>query len=138
MSLTLSDIDAVRRKTHNPIEVGELPNLIRLALRLRVPLVQLSTESLAHINARHPDISDFDLLLLPFVIRHGMILRERKKTNIILAVYQEPMSHRRFVAAMKIADASCQVWLDSFYRIKPGQTRKLMRKTDMLKPHYLK
>jgi hypothetical protein len=66
MSLTLSDIDAVRRKTHNPIEVGELPNLIRLALHLRVPLVQLSTESLAHINARHPDISDFDLLLLPF------------------------------------------------------------------------
>jgi len=135
MSVTLSDIDAVRSKARNPIPVGELPNLIRLALQIRVPLVQLSNESLAHIGKRHPDITDFDLLLLPFAIRHGMILRERKKTNVILAVYQEPLSHRRFVAVMKIADGGCQVWLDSFYRLKRRQTKTLMKKAELLKPH---
>jgi hypothetical protein len=135
MSLTLSDIDAVRRKTHDPIPVGELPNLIRLALHLRVPQVQLSHASLMHINEKHPDVTDFDLLLLPFAIRHGLILREIRKRNILLSCYQEPMSHRRFVAVMKIAAAECEVWLDSFYRTKPRQTKRLLQKCEKLKDH---
>lgn len=135
MSLTLDDIDALRRKKHDPIVVGELPNLIRLVLRLRVPLVHLSKHSLDHINQRHPEIADLDLLLLPFVLRHGMILRQTKKTKVLLAAYQQPMSHRRFLAVMKVVDKGSEVWLDSFYRTRPRETARLLRSSELLKSH---
>ena len=135
MSLTLSDIDDLRRKKHDPIVVGELPNIIRLALRLRVRLVHLSNQSLRHVTARHPDISDIDLLLLPFVIQHGLILQQQNKRNVILACYQQPMSHRRYLAAMKITDRGSEVWLDSYYRTRPRETARLLRRTEILKRH---
>jgi hypothetical protein len=135
MSLTLSDIDDLRRKKHDPIVVGELPNIIRLALRLRVPLVHFSHQSLKHVEQRHPDVRDLDLLLIPFVIRHGLILRQRRKRNVIIACYQQPMSHRRFLAAMKISDRGSEVWLDSFYRTRPRETARLLRGAEVLKHH---
>ncbi len=135
MSLTLDDIDALRRQLRNPIPVAELPHIIRMTLHIKVPLVHLSNESLAHIAKKHPDITDFELLLLPFVIRHGLILREKKKRHIIIASYQEPMSHRRYVAVMKIASRSCEVWLDSFHKTKPRQTASLLKRCEILKRH---
>ena len=135
MSVTFSDIDDLRRKKHDPIVVGELPNIIRLALRLRVPLVHLSNQSLQHIQARHQDISDLDLLLIPFVVRHGLILQQQNKRNVILACYQQPISHRRFLAAMKISAGGAEVWLDSFYRTRPRETARLLRRTEILKRH---
>ena len=135
MSLTLSDIDYLRRKVHDPIIVGELPNIIRLVLRLKVPVVHLSNHSLKHINKKHPDITDFDLLVLPFAIKHGLILREIRKRNVLLACYQPPMTHRRFVAVMKLASNGHEIWLDSFHRTAPSQTARLMRKAERLKNH---
>lgn len=135
MSLTLSDIDDLRRNRHDPIVVAELPNIMRLALRLRVPLVHLSNQSLRHIQARHPDITDLDLLLIPFVVRHGLILQMKNKRSIILACYQQPMSHRRYLAAMKVSSKGAEVWLDSFYRTRPRETARLMRKAEVLKRH---
>ena len=88
-----------------------------------------------HINKRHPDVSDFDLLIVPFAIRHGLILRERAKRNILLSCYQDPMSHKRYVAVMKVTSKQCEVWLDSFYRTAPRQTARLLKKTEKLKDH---
>lgn len=135
MSLTLADIGALRTQLYDPVAVGEFPNLIRVTLGLPVPIVYLSNQSLEHIAKRHPDVTDFDLLLLPFVIRHGLILRENKRPNIILAAYQVPMSQRRFVAVMKITGGKTEVWLSSFYRTKPSQTKQLLKKTKILKYH---
>jgi hypothetical protein len=135
MSLTLSDLDDLRRKTRDPIVVGELPNIVCLVLQLKIPLVHFSHHSLDHIKRKHPDISDFDLLLLPFVIKHGLILRERRKRNVLLACYQPPMTYKRFVAVMKIATNGYEIWLDSFHRTAPAQTARLMRKAEKLKNH---
>lgn len=135
MSLTLADLSALREKRRDPIPVGELPHLIKLALNLRVPIVHLSRESLAHIAKKHPDITDFDLLILPFAIGHGLLVREKSKKHIILASYNEPMSHRRFIAAMKVVERDCEVWLTSFYRTKPRQTKRMLSNAEILKRH---
>lgn len=135
MSLTLSDLEDLRRKERDPIVVGELPNVIRLALGLRVPLVHLSNQSLKHIKARHPDITDFELLLIPFVVQKGLILQQQNRPKVILACYQQPASHRRFLAAMKVSDRGTEVWLDSFYRTRLRETARLLRKANVLKKH---
>ncbi len=135
MALTLSDIHALREKFTDPIVVGELPDSIRVELGLRVPLVHLSAVSLKHINEKHPDVSDFDLLILPFAIQSGLILRETQKKHVLLACYQEPGSHRRFIAIMKVTARECEVWLDSFHRMKTRQTKRLLRRAEILKSH---
>ena len=134
MNLTLQDIHALRSGWRDPVTVGELPSTIRTLLGLRVPLVHFSKDSLLHVAKKHPDVSDFDLLILPFAIERGMIMRERKKPNVLLGVYQEPASHRRFVAVMKVA-AAHEVWLTSFHRAHRRQTAQWLRRCDLLRPH---
>lgn len=133
MIFTLEDLAALRGGERDPIPVGELPFVVAELLKLRVPIVHLSGQSLRHINNRHADISDFDMLLLPLVVRQGLILRERKKRNVILAVYRDETTTRTYVAAMKYTQRACEVWLDSFYRLKPKEIGRVRRKTEVLR-----
>lgn len=133
MSLTFADLDNLRRRVHDPIQIGELPNVIRVALNLRVPIVNFSKLTLDHINKKHPDITDTDLLLLPFVVRHGLILREKAKPSVLMAAYKDPMSDRHYLAAMKYTARACEVWLDSFYRTTPRKLKRTCRKCELLK-----
>ena len=135
MILTLGDIEALRMGLRSPIVVGELPFRIQTLLRLKVPNVYLSPSSLRHIKYRHPDIDDFDLLQLPFAIHSGLLLRENLKPNVLQACYQEPSSHRRFVAVMKIVSTGCEVWLQSFHRLKKRQTAQILKRSKILKTH---
>jgi hypothetical protein len=134
MSITLQDIHDLRSGWRNPINVAELPDSIRVALNLRVPQVHFSQETLTHIRQKHPDVSDFDLLLITPAVERGMIMRERRKPNILLAVYQEPASHRRFVAVMKVA-AVYEIWLTSFHRAHRRQTAQWLKQCDLLRQH---
>jgi hypothetical protein len=134
MSLTLQDIFDLRTGWRNPVNVGELPDAIRRLLGLRVPQVHFSRESFEHTQKKHPDLTDLDLLLIPFAVERGMILRERRKPNVLLGVYQEPTTHRRFVAVMKIA-AAHEVWLSSFHRAHRRQTGQWLKRCYLLRSH---
>lgn len=124
MGLVLQDIFDCRTGYRNPIIVGELPDALRVRLKLRVPQVHLSRESLLHIQKRHPDVSDFELPHVSNVIDRGTILQERAKPSIILSYSKDEESHRYYVAVMKIANAQCEVWLTSFHRTGQRQIRK--------------
>ena len=131
--LTLSDIDYLRRGVNNPIVVGELDEEIRRILNLRVPLVHLSRDSLRHINKRHSDICDYQLLHLPMVISKGKILRERDKPNTIIALRPDLASYRVYGAIMKVVERDCEIWLQSFYRVKHKQQGRWERRCSLLK-----
>ena len=120
MGLTLQDIHDCRVGYRNPIVVGELPESIRRRLKLRIPTVHLSRESLAHINQKHPDITDLDLPHIPHVIECGTLMQERAKPNIILSHCKDEESHRHYVTVMKIV-AGYELWLSSFYRVRDRQ-----------------
>jgi hypothetical protein len=85
MSFTLEDIQRLRSNWCDTVTVGELPPEPARAMGLHVPLVYLSKRSLDHINQRQRHVSDFDLLLAPFVFRHGLVIREQAKPNSYLA-----------------------------------------------------
>ncbi len=84
MMFTVDDLHRLRAG-HGPIVVAELPQIVADAMGFYVPLVYLSKESLGHINRRHPEVTDFDLITVPLVLRHGLILRETRRQNIYLA-----------------------------------------------------
>ena len=128
MILSLDDIDGLRRIREHVLKVGELRNDVRVALGLPLPDVHLSKPSLKHINEKHPDVTDFDLLHIPLAIRNGLLLREETKAAKLLAFYKVPEEERYFIAAFKLAQRGTEMWLDSFYRAKKNQHERLRRK----------
>ena len=136
MGVTLADINACRASWRGPIVVGELPNLVRVKLKLRVPLVHLSRDSLEHIGRRHPEIDDFELPIVSLIVERGMILQEKEKPNFLLAVGKDRDSHRKYVAVMKMTAGNLEVWLTSFHRTTDRQIRKWKRDNILLMPEH--
>ena len=135
MSLELSDINDLKQKNRNPIHVGSLPYAIAKKLELKNSNVYLSLDSYNHIKKKHKDISDFDLLLFPFVIQHGLLAVERDKPTIIMCSYLEPHMGKRYLASLKIAANKTEIWALSMYRAKAHQTKVILQRATMIKSH---
>lgn len=117
------------------IEVGQIPYSVRQALGWRSTIVYLSRDSLAHIRQRHPDLSDLDLLLISPAIETGLLIREAGKPYL-LACYQHPEDEKqRFKANIKAALGETDLWLHSFHRTHPRQTRALLKRGHKLRDH---
>jgi len=123
MSLTLEDIQRLRSTRCDTVTVGELPPNLAKEMGLLVPLVYLSKESLKHIN-RHRHVSDFELLPAPFVVRHGLVIREYAKPNSYLCSYVGPLvpDQKCYGAVLKVASPDREVHLDTFHRLHRRQT----------------
>lgn len=135
MIFTVEDIYRLRAGWSDPITVGELPIKVAKEMGLLVPLVYLSKASLAHINYKHPDVTDYDLILVPFVVKFGLILRETRKPNVYLATYSGPHCPRRVGLAMKVAQPDREVYLESFYRLNKRQTRAWLNRCEIIKTY---
>jgi hypothetical protein len=119
----------------DPITVGELPIHVATAMGLRVPLVSLSRASLAHINQKHPDNTDYQLLYASRALQRGLIAQEHAKPHIYLCSYMEPHSKMRYGMAMKIATPDREVYLQSFYRVSKRQTKSWVKRCVIIKTH---
>ncbi len=135
MALLLSDINDLRQKIRNPIHVGSLPYAIAKKLDLKNSNVYLSLDSYNHIKKKHADISDFDLLLFPFIIQHGLLAVEVRKPTIIMCSYLEPHIGKRYIASLKIAANKTEVWALSLYRARSRQTKVILKRATMIKSH---
>ena len=121
MIFTVEDIGRLRSGSRGPITVGELPREVSRAMGLLVPLVYLSRESLAHINLRHPDITDFDLIAAPSVLKHGLILREIRRDNTYLASHVGIYCPKRMGLSMKVAEPDREAYMTSYHRVHNGR-----------------
>ena len=115
--------------------MGELPSVAATAMGLLVPLAYLSRASLAHINLRHPEITDFDLTVMPFVLKHGLIVRELNKPSIYLASHEGTYCPKRMGLAMKVAQPDREVYVQTFHRVHYRQTRAWLKRCEIIKTH---
>lgn len=135
MSLTLADINDLKQRYRNPIHVGSIPYAVAKHLELKNSNVYLSLKSYKHIQEDHPDISDYDLLMIPLAIQYGLLVTEYKKPNIIMCSYFDPNIGKRYIISVKFAANKTEVWVCSMYRAKLRQTRTLLKKGEILKTH---
>ena len=135
MIFTVEDIDRLRIGWRGPIIVGELPIDVARAMRLCVPLVYLSKESLANINLRHPDVTDFDLTAAQFVLKHGLILREVRKENTYLASHVGIYCPKRMGLSMKVARPDREAYMTSYHRVHYRQTKAWLKRCEIVKTH---
>ncbi|WP_108682414.1 hypothetical protein [Methyloceanibacter sp. wino2] len=135
MTITLGDIAKLRSGWCEIIEVGNLPFGVASEIGVFSTLVYLSRESLLHINEKHPDISDIDLLLSCLVIQNGMVVQEKAKPNAYVCSYIEPNSQLRYVAVLKVASPDREMLMTSFRRLRRRQTRSFLRRGRLIKKH---
>ena len=108
-------------------------------MRVTVPLVYLSRDSLDHINTKHFKITDYDLLAAPFVLKYGLFLREVKDKKpdqeTYLASHVGVYCPKRMGLSLKVAKPDREVYMTSFYRVKPRQMKAWLKRGEIIKPH---
>jgi hypothetical protein len=134
-SLTLGDVNALLARERGPIWAGELAISAAEALGLATPNVYLSLDSLRHIFEEHSDVSKYELLRLPFVIRNGLLIQERAKPQIVIACYQIPNSPQRVAAVLKATNQNAEMWVQTYHRTHRRQTRAQIRRGNIIKYH---
>jgi hypothetical protein len=134
MIFTVEDIAKLRSGWGGPRPVGELPLHVAGSMGLLVPVVYLSKESLDHINLRHPDVTDFQLILTPFVLRYGLVLRETRRPNVYLCSYVgSHAENRRYGLALKVAEPDREAYLTTFHRVHKRQTNAWLKRCEIIK-----
>jgi hypothetical protein len=121
------------RKGRAEVAVGPLPPVAVTFLGAAFPTVYLSAQSLRHIESCHPDISELELVCASAAIWDGLLIGYE---NIVIASYLNPDSGQRYKAAVKSAQGGFDLWLTTFHRLSPRQTKRLLRRGTVLKPHY--
>jgi hypothetical protein len=135
MSFTLADINDLKQGYRNPIHVGNIPYAVSKHLELNNSNVYLSLDSYKHIQKKHFDVSDYDLLMMPMAIQYGLLVSDYKKPNIIMCSYFDPNIGKRYIISVKIAANKTEIWALSMYRSRQRQTRALLKKGEILKAH---
>lgn len=133
MSFGLEDIERVRRGGIH--QVGELSDDIIRAVGWHSPHVYLSKDSLEHIAKEHDDVTDYDLLHIPLVLRAGLIVWERKDPRFLMASYFRGDVSRRYMCSIKGANNGYEIWVSTFHRMRPRQVRSMLKRGVKLRDH---
>jgi hypothetical protein len=133
--LTIENLESLFRGDCDPIQVGEIPNIVSKELNIIVPYVYLSLNTAQHIFNDHPDIDKFDLLHMPFAIRRGMLLQECRKPRVLISCYQTTNPQKRFITVMKRAAKDTEIWISTFHRAHRRQTISIQKRAQLLKKH---
>ena len=134
MIFTLEDIVRLREGWFSERQAGETPFAELEKLGWPSPIVYLSRQSLYHINQQHPDVTDFDLLQLPNVISSGLLVQEKAKPNILIAI--SGIGEHRFAVVMKRASkTNFDVWISSARKLRTRQTASILRRGGVVRSH---
>lgn len=132
MAFTLEHVQQVRNG--HPRQVGILPYDVWQELGWTCPYIYLGQTGLAHINKQHPDITDLDLLNLPQAIALGMLIHVKKDSRQLLVGYRNGQ-RAIYQSALKSAEKSTEIWVSSFYKVKPKRMRSMVRQGRLLRGH---
>jgi hypothetical protein len=132
----LDTLYRVRDGHLDPAVVGYLASEGKSYLRAHwAAQVYLSRASLQKNIRKHPDVSMLEYLRLPIVIADGLIVTDRREPNCVVAVYNIPNSKVRYKAIVKCAAGGYDLWVTTFHRLKPRQTKALLKGGQILKTH---
>jgi hypothetical protein len=132
------DILRVLLGSQSHVVIGRLPHYIASFFNANTVEVWLGKAGLLHIAERHRDIGVDDLLLLPLVIRDGMLIREVDRPRELTICFQDPKNEKkRYIAVLKFARGKRELWISTFHRAKARQTKRKLKKGRVIRNHRL-
>ncbi len=94
-------------------------------------IAYLSCKSLHHILTDHPDITMFDLLCLPEMIKRGLWIADRKKSACV--IYKHSEGGLRYKSALKVVGDGYETYISTFHRVvDERQLKSIMKRGRVL------
>ncbi len=121
--------------------MGHLPQSVTTFISAALPYVYLSNYSLTHILEKHGDVSRFDLLCIPMMLSDGLWVGQKDrlgpdgKPNSACVSFVHPETAVRYAGSVKSAAGGFEVYLNTFHRTKPRQTRSTLKRGPILQTH---
>jgi hypothetical protein len=114
--------------------VGPLDLIGVRYLKSQTEDVRLTHKQLLHID-KHGGIDDFGIIAIPFGLSNGLFIGELKRLNHLIVTYVYHDNNVRYKAVVKAARGGEELWLCTFHRMRPRQTRDLLERGYVVKPH---
>ena len=135
MTLELSQVTTLRKNKLFVADVGPLaPEGVRY-LKTSTNMVRIIGSTLSHIFDRGRYISDFEIITMPFGLKHGLMIGELADPNCLIVNYIYVDTGIRYKVALKSANNNSEIWVSSMYRLRPRQTKPLLKRGVVIKNH---
>lgn len=130
MGLELSQLYSLLLTTDGTIQFEHLPPRVADHLGSSLRIVYLSSRSFRHILEAHKGISEFDVLLLPLMIRDGLWIADHPHKACVF--YRHPETDKLYKGAVKVVGSGYEVYVCSFYRCNERQIATARRRGTVL------
>ena len=135
VAVELSEIFHLRKGWKDEVVIGPLASEGVVHLRSSTDIVRLSRNSLIHIEERHGSITDFEIITIAYGLAKGMYISDSKRENHLIINYIYPDTGFRYKAAVKCANKGQELWVSTFHRLRPRQTKPLLKRGALIRPH---
>jgi hypothetical protein len=126
MGLELSQVYNLLRNRDGTIHFEHLPVPVAEHLGSTLRIVYLSNRSLRHIFENHKDVTEFDILILPMMIRDGFWIGDKPKQACVF--YKHPEHEKLYKAAVKVTLDGLEAYVSSFYRCSPKKITSALKR----------
>ena len=97
--------------------------------------VRLSRKSFFHIRDTHSHIKLEHFKMLPDAIRRGFVILESSRPWFATICYIHRESSIRYAIPIKATKQGDEIYIQSFHRMKPRQTKALLNRGQALRNH---
>lgn len=108
--------------------VGDVPVCVSNYLKTAFRSVNISRSTFDKNQREHPDLTDFDYLQLPYVLEHGLWMQDVFSGLCAVASCPSDNGLVRYKAVVKRPTESPELWLTTFHRLNPRQTKRLIER----------
>ena len=125
-----AELEAMLARPEGRLTIGRLPPVVQEAIAADAPQVLLSRETMVKQLAHHPDLTvDEYLSIAGILARPELVLQEPAKPRHASLVRLVGAMHH---VVVKATQDGRDVYLVSFYRIRPADLARLLRRSEIL------
>jgi hypothetical protein len=130
----LTRCDIYRAEKGAIVRVCNIDDALSETLGLKSSLVSLSKDSLEHIRQKHPDITEWDILMLPEILKKGMVVREKSKPQfVVFSLFCSEIPRKRLNATVKFLPEKYENYVSTLHRAKYRELKRLLKRGDLLR-----
>ena len=134
MPLELSRLHSLRfGPPQASVHVGDIPEVISASFGTAFRSVYLSRKYYEKIIKKHTDLTDFDFLQLPYILKHGLWIGERNAPDYRLVCSPVPDSDQRYKVIVRTLDKDSVLWISTFHKTRPRATRSFLKRGPILR-----
>ena len=97
--------------------------------------VLLLQYSYSHIRFEHKELRKEQMMILPDLLKNGIVIQHKKHKNKAAIFYQDPTGSDRYFAAIKATCSGNAIYCDTFRRARVRNTKSKLRNGILLRRH---